>query len=187
MDRIADVGDMADSRVICAECGLDSWDGKCRNCGGGSGLHPGSSRYEDVLAKRSEDVLAKKSEDVLAKGNQMPDPDSGGLNAALRHFQGARGRIYPGSSRAIGIARISQVLGWLVVAAGLIVGVVVMAQTESTGRYNEHPYVVEGAIILICGLIQGLMLVMVGAYLQARLEFDRHVGGLLDRFKTMRT
>ena len=84
MDRFTNIGDMAESRVICAECGLDSWDGKCRNCGGTSGLHPGSSRYEDVLAKRSEDVLAK--------GNQMPDPDSGRLNAALRHLQGARGR-----------------------------------------------------------------------------------------------
>ena len=169
MDPVTNVRDMANSRAICAECGLEGWDGKCSECGGSSGLHPGSPKYAQVLALRGRST----------------NPSA--IDAVIRHLQGAGTADYSGSKMAMRLGKGFQVLGWVIAVGSVIAGFIVMAQTESTGWRNEHPYVTEGVIILISGWIQGLALVMVGSYVQARLEFESQVGGLLKRFKTMRT
>ena len=53
------------------------------------------------------------------------------------------------------------------------------------GYRNEHPYVVEGASVLVGGSIQGLLLVMVSSFVQATLEFQSLVGGFFKRLKTL--
>ena len=60
-----------------------------------------------------------------------------------------------------------------------------MAITESTGYRNEHPYVVEGVIVLVAGSIQGFVIVMIGSFVQATLEFQSLVGGFFKRLKTL--
>jgi hypothetical protein len=77
------------------------------------------------------------------------------------------------------------VLGWVVVVLSVFGGIAVMAITESTGYRNEHPYVVEGAIVLVGGSIQGLVLVMISSFVQATLEFQSLVGGFFKRLKTL--
>jgi len=77
------------------------------------------------------------------------------------------------------------VLGWLVVALSVIGGIVLMATTESTGYRNEHPYVVEGVTVLVGGSIQGFVLVMIGSFVQATLEFQSLIGGFFKRLKTL--
>ena len=43
---------MDKNQVICAECGLDGWDDKCAECGGGPGLQLGLPGYDDAVEKR---------------------------------------------------------------------------------------------------------------------------------------
>ena len=96
MDPVTNVRDMANSRVICAECGLKGWDGKCSECGGSSGLHPGSPKYAQVLALRGRSA----------------NPSA--IDAVIRHLQGAGTADYSGSKMAMRLGKGFQVLGWVI-------------------------------------------------------------------------
>ena len=68
----------------------------------------------------------------------------------------------------------------------VIGGIALMAITEPISRYDEHhPYVIEGAVVLATGAIQGFVLVMIGSFVQATLEFQSLVGGFFKRLTTM--
>ena len=68
----------------------------------------------------------------------------------------------------------------------VIGGIALMAITEPISRYDEHhPYVIEGAVVLATGAIQGFVLVMIGSFVQATLEFQSLVGGFFKRLKTL--
>ena len=165
-DHLIKVTGMEVKWMICAECGLDGWDDKCSECGGSSGLHPGTAKYAQVLALRRRST-SPSAIDVV------------------RRLQSGGGAVFTGSARAASLGSFFVVLGWLVVALSVIGGIVLMATTESTGYRNEHPYVVEGVTVLVGGSIQGFVLVMIGSFVQATLEFQSLIGGFFKRLKTL--
>ena len=112
------------------------------------------------------------------------DPDT--LSKAIRHLQGAGAADFTGSARAASLGRFFVGLGWFVVVVSVIGGIALMAITEPISRYDEHhPYVIEGAVVLVAGSIQGFVLVMIGSFVQATLEFQSLVGGFFKRLKTL--
>ena len=207
-DHIIKVAAMTQSRVICAECGLAGWDGKCVECGCGSGLHPGFTGYGAAVKKRSEKMQEATKGSLSMHTGQPPtsspasgsadqpaaastptppadsDPDT--LSKAIRHLQGAEAADFTGSARAASLGGFFVGLGWFVVVVSVIGGIALMAITEPISRYDEHhPYVIEGAVVLATGAIQGFVLVMIGSFVQATLEFQSLVGGFFKRLTTM--
>ena len=152
--------------MICAECGLDGWDDKCSECGGSSGLHPGTAKYAQVLALRRLSTSPSEID-------------------VVRRLQSGGGAVFTGTTLAASLSKFFLVLGWVVVVLSVIGGIAVMAITESTGYRNEHPYAVEGVILLVSGSTQGFVLVMISSFVQATLEFQSLVGGFFKRLKTL--
>lgn len=195
---------MDNNWVICAECGLDGWDDKCAECGGGPGLQLGSPGYDDAVIRRAarskaapEGSLggrpgipspATGSADQTAAGStSTPPADSGRdrLSTAIRHFAGGDAAVFTGSKPAASLGRFFVVLGWIVVGLSVIGGIVLISTTESTGYGNEHPNVLLGLVVMASGSIQGFVLVMIGSFVQATLEFQSLVGGFFRRLKTL--
>jgi hypothetical protein len=193
---------MDNNWVICAECGLDGWDDKCAECGGGPGLQLGSPGYDDAVKKRAARSKAAP-EGSLGGRPGIPSPASGSadrpaststppadsgndtLNTAIHHLQSGGVAVFTGTTLAASLSKFFLVLGWVVVVLSVIGGIAVMAITESTGYRNEHPYVLEGVVVLATGSIQGFVLVMIGSFVQATLEFQSLVGGFFKRLKTL--
>jgi hypothetical protein len=201
---------MAKKQVVCAECGLDGWDDECAECGGGPGVQSGSPEFVTAVMKRAaRKNLERAGKEGLSvhtgqhstsspTGRSANRPDAGStltppagsdpdrLSTALSHLKGGGTAVFTGTTLALNLSKFFLVLGWVVVVSSVIGGIAVMATTESTGYRNEHPYVVEGAIVLVGGSIQGLVLVMISSFVQATLEFQSLVGGFFKRLKTLR-
>ena len=200
---------MANKQVVCAECGLDGWDDECAECGGGPGVQSGSPEFVTAVMKRAaRKNLERAGEEGLSMhtgqhstssptGRSANRPDAGStltppaesdpdrLSTALSHLKGGLTAVFTGTTLALKLSKFFLVLGWVVVVSSVIGGIAVMGTTESTGYRNEHPYVVEGAIVLVGGSIQGLVLVMISSFVQATLEFQSLVGGFFKRLKTL--
>ena len=128
---------------------------------------------------------ASGSADQPAAGSTpTPPADSGSdtFSTVLSHLRGRGDADFTGSTLAASLGNFFVVLGWVVVAASLIGGIALMAATDNR---DEHPYVGAGAIVLASGSIQGFVLVMIGSFVQATLEFQSLVGGFLKRLKTL--
>ncbi len=210
---------MDKNQVICAECGLDGWDDKCAECGGGPGLQLGLPGYDDAVEKRVarmqlaseeryKEAMKKRAARMKGAAPRSPSMDTGQpstsspamdtgqpstsspamgsgrdtLSTVLSHLRGRGDADFTGSTLAASLGNFFVVLGWVVVAASLIGGIALMAATDNR---DEHPYVGAGAIILASGSIQGFVLVMIGSFVQATLEFQSLVGGFFKRFKTL--
>ena len=170
--------------MICAECGLDGWDDKCSECGGSSGLHPGTAKYAQVLALRR---MARSATSGSAPRSNRAEASlrSPSEIDVVRRLQSGGGAVFTGTTLAASLSKFFLVLGWVVVVLSVFGGIAVMAITESTGYRNEHPYVVQGVTMLVVGSIQGLVLVMISSFVQATLEFQSLVGWELKRLKTL--
>ena len=81
------------------------------------------------------------------------------------------------------IARFFQVLGWIVVAAAVILGLLMMLNSEKQFGETAFSYFVSGFVVLVLGAIQGLFLVLIGSYVEARLSFDDEVGGIFQQLR----
>ena len=180
VDCLTNVGDMANTRAICADCGLEGWDGMCAECGCDSSLHPGSTAYGVTVKERAARMMAAGSTPA-SPADLGRDP----LSTAIRHFAGGGAAVFTGSTRAASLGRFFVSLGWFLVVLSVIGGIALMATTESTGYRNEHPNVLAGVIVLVSGSIQGFVLVMIGSFVQATLEFQSLVGGFFKRLKTL--
>ena len=200
---------MTRKKVVCAECGLGGWDDECAECGGGPGVQSGTPEFVTAVMKRaarknlegagegglnmhtgqhSTSSPTGGSADRPAAGSiSTPPADSGNdtLNTAIHHLQSGGVAVFTGTTLAANLSKVFLVLGWVVVVLSVIGGIAVMAITESTGYRNEHPYAVEGVILLVSGSTQGFVLVMISSFVQATLEFQSLVGGFFKRLKTL--
>jgi len=200
---------MAEKRSVCAECGLTGWNWKCAECGCESGIRQGSPGYGPAVNDRAARMKMKEaaegspsmdtgqpstsspatgSADQTAAGStSTPPADSGRdrLSTAIRHFAGGDAAVFTGSEPAASLGRFFVVLGWIVVGLSVIGGIVLISTTESTGYGNEHPNVLLGLVVMASGSIQGFVLVMIGSFVQATLEFQSLVGGFFKRLKTL--
>ena len=201
---------MAEKRSVCAECGLAGWTWKCAECGSESGIRQGSPGYGPAVNDRAARMKIKEaaegspsmdtgqpstsspatgSADQTAAGSTpTPPADSGRdtFSTVLSHLRGRGAADFTGSARAASLGGFFVGLGWFVVVVSVIGGIALMAITEPISRYDEHhPYVIEGAVVLVGGSIQGFVLVMIGSFVQATLEFQSLVGGFLKRLKTL--
>jgi hypothetical protein len=200
---------MAEKRSVCAECGLAGWNWKCAECGCESGIRQGSPGYGPAVNDRAARMKMKEaaegspsmdtgqpstsspatgSADQTAAGStSTPPADSGRdtLSTAIRHLAGGDAAVFTGSEPAASLGRFFVVLGWIVVGLSVIGGIVLISTTESTGYGNEHPNVLLGVAVMASGSIQGFVLVMIGSFVQATLEFQSLVGGFFKRLKTL--
>ncbi len=207
-DHLTKVTAMAKKLALCAECGLEGWNWRCAECGCESGIRQGSPGYGPAVNARaarmkgaaegspsmdtgqpSTSSPAGESADQPAAGSTpTPPADSGSdtLSTALSHLSSGEAAVFTGSARAASLGSFFVTLGWLVVVVSVIGGIALMAITEPISRYDEHhPYVIEGAVVLATGAIQGFVLVMIGSFVQATLEFQSLVGGFFKRLTTM--
>ena len=200
---------MAKKQVVCAECGLDGWDDECAECGGGPGVQSGSPEFVTAVMKRAaRKNLERAGKEGLSvhtgqhstsspTGRSANRPDAGStltppvgsgrdtLSTAIRHLAGGDAAVFTGSEPAARLGRFFVVLGWIVVGLSVIGGIVLISTTESTGYGNEHPNVLLGVVVMASGSIQGFVLVMIGSFVQATLEFQSLVGGFFKRLKTL--
>jgi hypothetical protein len=200
---------MANNQVVCAECGLEGWDDECAECGGGPGVQSGSPEFVTAVMKRAaRKKLERDGEEGLSMhtgqhstssptGRSANRPDAGStltppvgsdrdtLSTVIRHLAGGDAAVFTGSEPAASLGRFFVVLGWIVVGLSVIGGIALMATTESTGYGNEHPNVLLGVAVMASGSIQGFVLVMIGSFVQATLEFQSLVGGFFKRLKTL--
>jgi hypothetical protein len=201
---------MAEKRSVCAECGLAGWNWKCAECGCESGIRQGSPGYGPAVNDRAARMKMKEaaegspsmdtgqpstsspatgSADQTAAGSTLTPPVGSGrdtLSTAIRHLAGGDAAVFTGSEPAASLGRFFVVLGWIVVGLSVIGGIALMAITEPISRYDEHhPYVLEGVVVMATGSIQGFVLVMIGSFVQATLEFQSLVGGFFKRLKTL--
>lgn len=77
------------------------------------------------------------------------------------------------SRRAMSVASVVELAGWIGVFASFIIGVALIAvkgdpYLEQAGR----PYAVAGITLMVGGAINCLMVVMIAAYIKARLELS---------------
>jgi RNA polymerase subunit RPABC4/transcription elongation factor Spt4 len=154
---------VAESAKFCPACGAAFDESLCPSCGTktseGASLCPACGAYEETYGTH------KESTESSTAGAGVLEPTE---------FM-----VYEGSARARTAASIVEIFGWLLVVISVIAGIALMIHTE--GRYDDHPYVAQGAIGLVLGSVNGLFIVMASTYVQARLAFDSHVGGLADR------
>ena len=201
---------MAKKQVVCAECGLDGWDDECAECGGGPGVQSGSPEFVTAVMNRAaRKNLERAGKEGLSvhtgqhstsspTGRSANRPDAGStltppagsdpdrLSTALSHLKGGGTAVFTGTTLAASLSKFFLVLGWVVVVSSVIGGITLMAITEPISRYDEHhPYVLAGVIVLVSGSIQGFVLVMLGSFVQATLEFQSLVGGFFTRLKTL--
>jgi hypothetical protein len=200
---------MANKQVVCAECGLDGWDDECAECGGGPGVQTGSPEFVTAVMKRAaRKNLERAGEEGLSMhtdqhstssptGRSANRPDAGStltppvgsdrdtLSTVIRHLAGGGTAVFTGSEPAASLGRFFVMLGWVVVVLSVIGGIALMATTESTGYGNENPNVLLGVAVMASGSIQGFVLVMIGSFVQATLEFQSLVGGFFKRLKTL--
>jgi len=213
-DHIIKVAGMAKKPAICAECGLETStrtaDGRCPECGGKSVIRQGSPGYGPAVNARaarmkgaaegspsmdtgqpSTSSPASESADQPAAGSTpTPPADSGSdtLSTALSHLSGGEAAVFTGSARAASLGSFFVSLGWFLVVLSVIGGIAAMAITEPDplSRYDDHhPYVLVGVVVLVSGSIQGFVIVMIGSFVQATLEFQSLVGGFFKRLKTL--
>ena len=207
-NHLTKITGMAKKPAICAECGLGGWNWKCVECGCESGIRQGSPGYNPAVNARvarmrgagegslsmhtgqppTSSPASGSADQPAAASTPTPpadsDPDT--LSKAIRHLQGAGAADFTGSARAASLGGFFVGLGWFVVVVSVIGGIALMAITEPISRYDEHhPYVIEGAVVLATGAIQGFVLVMIGSFVQATLEFQSLVGGFFKRLTTM--
>ena len=207
-DHLTKITGMAKKPAICAECGLGGWNWKCGECGCESGIRQGSPGYNPAVNARvarmrgagegslsmhtgqppTSSPASGSADQPAAASTPTPpadsDPDT--LSKAIRHLQGAGAADFTGSARAASLGGFFVGLGWFVVVVSVIGGIALMVITEPISRYDEHhPYVIEGAVVLATGAIQGFVLVMIGSFVQATLEFQSLVGGFFKRLTTM--
>ena len=206
-DHLTKITGMAKKPAICAECGLGGWNWKCVECGCESGIRQGSPGYNPAANARiarmrgagegslsmhtgqppTSSPASRSADQPAAASTPTPpadsDPDT--LSKAIRHLQGAGAADFTGSARAASLGGFFVGLGWFVVVVSVIGGIALMATTESTGYRNEHPNVLAGVIVLVSGSIEGFVLVMLGSFVQATLEFQSLVGGFFKRLTTM--
>ena len=134
---------------------------------------------------------ASESADQPAAGSTpTPPADSGSdtLSTALSHLSGGEAAVFTGSARAASLGSFFVSLGWFLVVLSVIGGIAAMAITEPDplSRYDDHhPYVLVGVVVLVSGSIQGFVIVMIGSFVQATLEFQSLVGGFFKRLKTL--
>lgn len=76
------------------------------------------------------------------------------------------------AKRAHDAATLMEVVAWLGAVIGTIVGIAIALHTEPDANYgpSTHPNVVLGLSIAVGSLIQGLMMVMISAYIASRTE-----------------
>ena len=209
-DHIIKVAGMAKKPAICAECGLEGWNWRCAECGCESGIRQGSPGYGPAVNARaarmkgaaegspsmdtgqpSTSSPASESADQPAAGSTpTPPADSGSdtLSTALSHLSGGEAAVFTGSARAASLGSFFVSLGWFLVVLSVIGGIAAMAITEPDplSRYDDHrPYVLVGVVVLVSGSIQGFVIVMIGSFVQATLEFQSLVGGFFKRLKTL--
>ena len=207
-DHLTKITGMAKKPAICAECGLGGWNWKCAECGCESGIPQGSPGYSPAVTARvarmrgagkrslsmhtgqppTSSPASGSADQPAAASTPTPPADSAPdtLSKAIRHLQGAGAADFTGSARAASLGGFFVVLGWIVVGLSVIGGIALMAITEPISRYDDHhPYVIEGVVVLATGAIQGFVLVMIGSFVQATLEFQSLVGGFFKRLTTM--
>ena len=73
------------------------------------------------------------------------------------------------------VAALVEALGWILLVLAVLTGVIVAARSEPDFFGNEHhPHVGLGVAIAVGGAFQCLVIIMVAAYIKARMDLAQH-------------